>query len=331
VGKQKKDITNPKIFLPVDCNFNFSEDRIEFILDIHNDELKNINIQKPTVHFKFSTFKPVDVPIITNVQKSVNRVSTISIHANFKDRLLHLFNAGQKEFLLTVFYTTKDKKKYATAFSVSLPKIENQNERSQVRKFIEDYYPEDLACGIALKRLFEKDFNSYSRITKNEMDILQSLKKYKAATVKVRFNNFNFLDMFQNMIAIEDLECIKETRGHGLDNVKVCRYNNSDENMKNVIKLRLGDKMSDDDYTKKIHVIKTNKKLPIDIKDFCAVYVSIKILLKISVISLFEIHNFKNFQKYFDRYFSNIYWPVFINGNFCTYLRSLSIFMLINV
>jgi hypothetical protein len=255
------------------------------MIDIHQDELKHINIQKPTVHFKFSTLKPVIIPIVSNDQKKDKRVCSIRIKANFKDRLLHLFNAAQKEFLLTIFYNM-DKKKYALLFSVSLPKIENQNEGAKGRKYIEDYYPEDLKSGIVLKRLFQADFITHRRITRNELDMLELLKKYKASNIVTRFNNFNFLDMFQNMIAIEDLECIEQIRGHGLDDVKIYRYNKCDENLKNIIKQRLGDLMSDVDYTKKIHVIKTNKKLSIDVMEFCGVYVSILTLAEMTF--LFE-------------------------------------------
>lgn len=245
------------------------------MLDIHNDELKNIKIQKPTVHFKFSNLRPVTVPIISNQQNKEGSVSTVIIKADIKDRLLHLFQTDQKEFLLTVLYTDKHKKKYASLFSVSLPKIDNQNERPVERKFIEDYNPEDFKYGLELKKLFESNFVQYPGITHNELETLTKIKCYESATVADRFSKFDFLTMFQNMIAIEDMECIKEIHGHSLDFAKIIRYNNCQEDMKKVIKKQLGDIMDDEDYARKIHVIKAKKKIAIDDMDFCAVYVSI--------------------------------------------------------
>ncbi|XP_070491108.1 uncharacterized protein [Chironomus tepperi] len=272
VGKQKREIKNPKLFLPVSCNFNFNEDRIEFMLDIHNDELREIKIQKPTVHFKFSKLDPVSIPIISRQQKTKGRICTIIIHACFKDRVLHLFEADQKEFLLTVFYTTKDNKKFASAFSVSLPKIDNQNEKPTVTKFIDDHNPEDLKCGIELKKLFKKDFMSCKGMDKKEQDMLQQLKKYEAATMSDRFNKFNFLDMFQNMVAIEDLECIKQAHSYSLDCAKIYKYNKCPNELKTILKKELGNKLDDVDYIRKIYIIQATKKLPVDASEFCGVF-----------------------------------------------------------
>ncbi|CAG9809492.1 unnamed protein product [Chironomus riparius] len=273
IGKQKKEIQNPKLFLPVSCNLNFNEDHIQFMLDIHSDELKDLKIQKPTVHFKFSELSPVNIPVVSSQQKRDGSVCTIIIKANFKDRLLYLFQTDQKEFLLTIVYSDKDKKKYTSSYSMSLPKIDNQNARPAERKFIEDFNAEDLKCGIELKKLFESNFIAYSGITQNAHDLLNSLKRYEAATVADRFSKFNFLDMFQNMIAIEDLECIKQIYGYGLDYANIVRYNNCSACVKQNAKKQVGDIMDDEEYTRKIHLIQAKKKLSIDVMEFCGVYI----------------------------------------------------------
>lgn len=244
------------------------------MFDIHNDELKDIKIQKPTVYFKFSNLRPVTVPIICSQQKRDGSISTIIFNANIKDNLLHLFETDQKEFLLTVVYTDKHKKKFALLYSVSLPKIDNQTERPVERKFIEDYNPEDLKCGLELKKLFESNFMTYPGITYKELQTLTKIKRYEVATVADRFRKFDFLTMFQNMIAIEDMECIKEIHGHSLDFAKIFRYNSAPTDIKKVIKQQLGDIIDDEDFTRKIHVIKSKKKIAVDDLDFCAVYVS---------------------------------------------------------
>jgi len=240
------------------------------MLDIYNNEL---NIQKPTVHFEFSTFKAV--PIISFEQKDINDISTISIHANFKDCLLHLFHDDLKEFLLTIFYTTKDKKEYATSFSVSLPKVEKNVDWKPIKRDVNEYNPDEF-CGIELKILFEKHFSNYPGIKQPELNMLESLKKYKEANIEDRFNEFNFLDMFQYMIAIEDLECIRKIRDQSVDFARIFKYKSCPVFLRKKIDRYLAKfEKEDKDYSNKIHIIQTKKKLPADDFDFSAVNVSI--------------------------------------------------------
>jgi len=273
------DIDDPKDFVPVTSYFNFNEDRIEFMLKIHYAKMKQLKVGKKTVSYKLGNLQAVIIPIKLSekINDSGNEMCTINIHASFKERLLHIFEEYQKEFVLTVFYTTEDGKKYASSFSVPLPKIDEQRDWDVKKRFLSVYNPEDIG-GFELKKIFEKKFNPYHVTTQQELELLNALMDYKEAHFDDRFENYEFLEMFQYMIAIEDLECITEMKDYSLDFASVSKYNLCSLLLQNNIKQHLRHLMCNEkliDYVKKIYVIQAGKKLPVDVMEFDYVYVSI--------------------------------------------------------
>jgi hypothetical protein len=278
VDEQEMDIDDPKDFVPVNSYFNFNDDRIEFMLKIHYAKMRKLKVGKKTVSYRLGNLQPVVVPIKLSekINGSGNEMCTINIHASFKDRLLHLFEYYQKEFVLTVFYTNEDGNKYASSFSVSLPKIDDQHDWDPKKKFMPVCNPEDIG-GFELKKIFEKKFNPYYLTTQQELEVLNALLDYKEAHFDERFENFEFLEMFQYMVAIEDLENITQMKEYSLDFANVYKYSLCPLILQNTIKQHLRHLMCNEklkDYVKSIHIIQARKKLPVDVMEFDFVYVS---------------------------------------------------------
>jgi hypothetical protein len=269
MGKRKKDIDNPKLFLSASCYFNFQHDFIEFMLFTSKEKLKDIKIQTPIVHFKFSNYDPVIVPIISSELK--NDISTITVRANFKDVILHLFKADRKEFLLTISYTDKNKKKYASSFSVKPPEVLKSDWKPN-KLILKEYYPGNF-CGVELKILFEKHFSNYPAITSKELELLQNIQNYQAANIDDRFNKLDFLAMFQYMTAIEDMEATDKLRDQSVDFARIFKFKSCPRFLRNKVQHWVDKSMKKDEYySNKIHIIQTKKKLPVDEIDFSSVH-----------------------------------------------------------
>lgn len=243
-------------------------------MDIHKDDQNDVKIQKPTVHFKLLTLDPVSLPITLNDQKIVNNCYRLNIHANFKDCFLHSFKAGAKEFHLKISYTDSHHHLRSKTLYASLPDLPKSISPS--RKLLGNYNVEDLFNGIKLKKLFEQNFATYSGITNEEQALLKLLKSYQNATIVDQFSyKFDFLIMFQYMVAIEDMESIKEIRKYALDSAQFYRYKKCPTDLKLIIKQRLGNKLKNIDYSNKFCVVKAEYKLNEDVMEFYSVYVSL--------------------------------------------------------
>lgn len=278
MDEQEIEIDDPKDFLPVNSYFNFNEDHVEFMLKIHYAKIKHLKVGKKSVGYKLGNLQPVPIPIKLSekINDSGNEMCTINIHANFKDRLLHLFELYQKEFILTIFYTTEDGKKYATSFSVSLPKIVEQNDWNPKKRFLPVYNPEDIG-GFELKKIFEKKFNPYELKSQEELQLVNALMDYKEAHFDDRFENYDFLRMFEYMVAIEDLDGSKEMKEYSLDFASIYKYNLCPLTLQQIVKQHLRHLMCENKlrgYTKDIYVIQARKKLPVDVMEFDFAYVS---------------------------------------------------------
>lgn len=283
IDEQEIDVENPKDFLPVNSYFNFNEDRVEFMLKIHYAKIKHLKVGKKSVGYKLGNLQPVPIPIKLSekINDSGNEMCTINIHANFKDRLLHLFELYQKEFILTIFYTTGDGKKYASSFSVSLPKIKDQTDWNQSelikKRFLPVVNPEDIG-GFELKKVFEKKFNLYELKSQDELQLMNALMDYKEAHFDDRFENYDFLHMFQYMVAIEDLDSSKEMKEYSLDFASIYKYNLCPLTLQHTVKQHLRHLMCEEklrNYTRNIYIIQARKKLPVDVMEFDFAYVSI--------------------------------------------------------
>ena len=101
---------------------------------------------------------------------------------------------------------------------------------------------------------------------------------YKEAHFEDRFENYDFLGMFQYMVAIEDLDSSKEMKDYSLDFASVYKYNICPVLLQQTIKQHLRHLMCDEklrDYVRNIYIIQARKKLPVDVMEFDYVYVSI--------------------------------------------------------
>lgn len=101
----------------------------------------------------------LNIPIIIEDHSERKNNNIIyKIHANFKDRLLHLFSYMNKTFKLFVSYTM-DSQNYTVTFITPIPTLENLEDYKSNKKFTDVYMPVSMPRGKELMRLFKNRFH----------------------------------------------------------------------------------------------------------------------------------------------------------------------------
>lgn len=125
-----KDVADEKIFEAPTCSLNWSDDVVEFKLEINNNNMQDVKELTKIVTYEYmnsQSFKKLELelPIVLDDSTEESDITTLYIYAGFKDILLNLFSPHKKSFNLTVIFE-KFGMDYCTTFTVLVPNIDQK-------------------------------------------------------------------------------------------------------------------------------------------------------------------------------------------------------------
>ncbi|KAG5673966.1 hypothetical protein PVAND_003962 [Polypedilum vanderplanki] len=264
-----------QIFKPLRSILNFDDNYIEFNFTAHYAKLKNIDLnnKKKLAWYRIigKQSKNSRIPIIldeSNHEKG--ELVDLKIRACFKDHFLNLFSFDKKQFAVSIQYTDNEGKTWISTYVVPIPNVDNQEDWNSHEKFLESYLPQDVG-GFQLIKLFQNSFRINENTTYEEKLLLNKLMNYIESHIDDRFENKNFFNMFQYMIAIEDLDATKAMEQHSLERQRIFKYTECPFSLQERVNQHLRHIMCDDkikEFIGALYVFEAEKKISNDVIEF---------------------------------------------------------------